>query len=85
MKIRNANSELANLARKRMRRSLPGNAEDAIRFKDQLKSTQEQVEDWTITKLALEAKVRAYERNEPETAKPAVTTTLASGRRFNQE
>jgi len=69
LKIKNANSELATLTRKRDEAIAGGSAPDAIRFKDQLKSVQEQLEDWTITKLDLEAKVRVYERNEPEAAK----------------
>ena len=69
LKIKNANSELANLTRKRDEAIAADNARDAIRLKDQLKWTQEQVEDWTITKLALEVKVRVYERNELGAAK----------------
>ncbi|GEM_PF-1079307 len=69
LKIKHANSELANLTRKRDEAIAAGNAPDAIRFKDQLKSTREQLGYWTVTKLALEAKVIFCERNEPGAAK----------------
>jgi hypothetical protein len=69
LKIKTANSELATLTRKRDEAIAAGNAADAIRFKNQLKSVQELLEDSTITKLALEAKVRVYEKNEPEAVK----------------
>jgi hypothetical protein len=69
LKIKNGNSELATLTRQRDEAIAAGNVPEALRLKKQLKATQEELEDYTITKLALEAKVRIYDRNDPAAVK----------------
>jgi hypothetical protein len=69
LKISNANLELATLTPKRDEAIAAGNSERAIRLRDQLKPTQERVENWAVIKLALGAKVRVCEGNDPEAAK----------------
>ncbi len=67
LKIKQAQMELDQLTKRREDAVVVG-GRDAGDLKRQVKAAQEQLEDLTITKLALEAKIRTYQQNEPAAA-----------------
>ncbi len=64
--ISRLNAEMEALKARKADALAQGDAANAVKVNHQLKDLQEQLEDASITKAALEAKLRVYKQNEPK-------------------